>query len=508
MRAPHKAQSSSAVIDGQTSRLLTRFVVAVVATGALLLVWRPSFVHAQDSTSVHHEQPPVVQAEGVLVPATQPPAGATTTHIVKAGETLWSIAARFYGDGHQWPALARSNRIPTNAERVLEVGMKLTVPAQPTVRGENAAAVAAAPADSTVPKVALTRAGEGTLPTPPKAGPLAAQTASKGNASAPERANPGRAASTVVSAAPKAPSSPEAPVDTGRVDLSPQRGTLLGSPGVARIGLVEQADKVASRKASEIETVFHRDLPDAAEAERRTRAALRPNTPAPRQAEFDAAPFVLSAAELAAGGVIDQRVGASENTPRDYPHRAIMTDDVSAIAPAGSSYKVGDRLISVTTRSQGQGKGKNASLIVVPTGVLVVVKAEPGQPVLASLTRQFGRVEQGQRLLPAPQRAGEWVQPAPLAAPDIATTVRWLDGGELMPTLQTFLLLGAGSTQGLQAGDEVALYRPAEGAAAELLTATARVVRVDGETSAAIITRQYAPDIAIGMAARRYAKAP
>jgi hypothetical protein len=35
-----------------------------------------------------------------------------------------------------------------------------------------------------------------------------------------------------------------------------------------------------------------------------------------------------------------------------------------------------------------------------------------------------------------------------------------------------------------------------------------RVVRVDRETSTAVVTRQYTPDIAVGLTARRFAKAP
>jgi LysM repeat protein len=495
MRAPKQAHSKSAVVHGEASRLLSRVVVAIVATGALLLVWRPAVVHAQDSSSVDG-QPPASPAAAQQ--------GATATHVVKAGETLWSIAARYYGDGHEWKSLARINRIATNGERAIEVGMKLTVPARPTVRGANAAIVAAAPADSTVPKVALAKAGEGTLPTPPKSGTLAAQTAAKGNATAGARPVARPAAAPKVAA--KATEAPAPPADTTRADLSPQRGTLIGSRGASRIGLVDQGDQAAARKPTEIQTVFHRDLPDAAEAERRTRAALRPNTPTPRHAELEAAPFLVTEAELAAAGRVDQRVGSRTDFPANYPQRAIKTDEVTLKAPTGVTYKVGDRLLALTTQPLPGAKG--STRVAVPTGVLVVTKAEPGKPALAELARQSGRVEQGQHVVAAPTASGEWVRAVALPAPDLSTTVRWLDTGELLPTLQSFLLLGAGSAQGFQAGDEVAVYHRAAGAATESLAATARIVRVDRETSAAVITRQYAPDIAVGLAARRYAKAP
>jgi hypothetical protein len=506
-------------VNGEASRLVIRVVVAMVATGALLLVWRPAVVHAQDSTAVD-AQPPVSSAASAGPSGA--PQGATATHVVKAGETLWSIAARFYGDGNEWTTLARTNRIPTNGERGLEVGMKLTVPARPTVRGANAAAVAAAPADSTVPKVALARAGEGTLQPLSKSGTLAAQTAGKGNAAAGTRkgTRPAAAAagadvtadSTVVSFRASVNASASISVvagsakpDSAKADLSPQRGTPLVNRGVSRIGLVDQGGQAASRKSSEVETVFHRDMPDAAEAERRTRAALRPNTPVPRRAELESAPFLVTEAELAAAGRVDQRLGSRTDFPADYPQRAIKTDQVTLVAPAGVTYKVGDRLVAITTQAYQSSK---APRIAIPTGVLVVTRAEPGKPALAELDRQMGRVEQGQRVVAAPTASAEWLTATALSAPDLTTTVRWLDADELLPTLQSFLLLGAGASQGLKAGDEIALYRQAEGTATEGLVATVRVVRVDRETSAAVVTRQYVPEIAVGLTARRFAKAP
>lgn len=523
MRAPRQAHARSAVVNGEASRLVIRVVVAMVATGALLLVWRPAVVHAQDSTAVDG-QPPVSSAAADSGSVARQ--GATATHVVKSGETLWSIAARYYGDGDEWKSLARTNRISTNGERGLEVGMKLSVPARPTVRGANAAAVAAAPADSTVPKVALARAGEGTLQPLPKSGTLAAQTAAKGNAVAGARSGkrPVAAAasgadgvsfrasfsasvsvSATVSVAADSAKADSAKADSTKADLSPQRGTLLVSRGVSRIGLVDQGGQAASRKASEVETVFHRDMPDAAEAERRTRATLRPNTPVPRRAELESAPFLVTEAELVAAGRVDQRIGSRIDFPDDYPQRAIKTDRVTLVAPAGVAYKVGDRLLVITTQAHPSSK---APRIAIPTGVLVVTHAEPGKPALAELDRQMGRVEQGQRVVAAPTASAEWVTAVALSAPDLSTTVRWLDAGELLPTLQSFLLLGAGASQGLQAGDEVAIYRQPEGAATESLAATVRVVRVDRETSTAVVTRQYTPDIAVGLTARRFAKAP
>jgi len=175
------------------------------------------------------------------------------------------------------------------------------------------------------------------------------------------------------------------------------------------------------------------------------------------------------------------------------------------LAPApGASYAVGQRLIAFAEARTDDGK----TAVAIPSGVLEVTQAEAGRPAVAVVRRQSGRIEGGQRVVAA---AGE---PAPrgtaqrLAAPDLSTTVRWLERSALLPTLQSYLVLDAGSDKGFKAGDEVALYAPSGASAAETLTATVRVVRVDGASSTAIILRQYGHEITTGMAARRFATAP
>lgn len=501
MRAANRAHASTTVSGAQATAVLSRLLVAVIATLALLLVWRPAMLRAQEAPA---PQPP---ASSAAPAAATPQEQGAKTHIVKAGETLWSLAARYYGDGHQWQNLARRNGIPISEDPPLRVGMRLSVPARPVVRGAKAAEVAAAPADSTVPKAALAKAGEGTLPAPPAAasrapsGSLAAQTAGKGNAGA--TPVPRAAAAAPAARVSAAPAQPPVGADTSKANLQPTVGTMMGERGVRRIGLSDQEAAMNSRKPSEVVTVFHRDLPDAAEAERRTRAVLRPNTPTPRTAEFLSAPFVVAERSLDKLGRIAARVGSPE-TSEEYPQRAIKTDQVELEAPPKQSYKVGDRLVAFappTTVDKGQ-------LLVQPTGVLEVIKAEAGKPALAVVRRQSGRIEAGQHLLPAPPVDAPWVKTVRLDAPDVATTVKWLDPQEAQPTLQSFVVVGAGAAKGLAAGDELALYRRIAKGTTETVAATVRIVRADRDYATAVVTRQYQTDITVGMTARRYAKAP
>lgn len=513
MRAVRRAQSTSVMPSRHAAALLYRLLMALVATAALLIVWRPRVVHAQgaQSTDVQTSDSTTAQAPAAAQaqPTRQPPA--TTTHVVKPGETLWSLAARYYGDGHQWQELARRNGIAATDGAPLRVGQRLTVPVRRVASGTKAAATAAAPADSTVPRVALAKAGEGTLPTPPAAartasagrGSLAAQTAGKGNAAG----NVGAKPAAAQAAAPKpaqASAQALAQADTSRANLTPQVGTMLGERSLKRVGLVDQSTQAASRKPAEMQTIFHLDMPDAAEAERRTRAALRPNVPVLRQAEFDAAPYLATESFAKAAGRIVARRGASAEADQTYPQRALKTDEVEVRPPAGTTWAVGERLVAFTTQSLSGSKGR---LVVVPTGVLEVRKAEGGSVAIAEVLRQSGRVEQGQQLVAAAGNAAPRVQAEKLASPDVVTTVLWLDPNELLPTLSSYLVLGAGADKALKPGDEVALYAAVPGAQ-ESVMATARIVRVDAASSTAVIVSQQGREIAVGMAVRRFAKAP
>jgi nucleoid-associated protein YgaU len=50
----------------------------------------------------------------------------SATHTVQAGETLWSIAEKYYQDGFKWVEIQKANSIPTNSN--LEKGRELMIP--------------------------------------------------------------------------------------------------------------------------------------------------------------------------------------------------------------------------------------------------------------------------------------------------------------------------------------------------------------------------------------------
>ena len=167
MRAAPQAHPSE--VPASTARqALVRLLIALAATVALLALWTPKVVHAQTSATA----------------ASQVADSSTTIHVVKAGESLWLIAERYYGDGHQWQEVARRNSLSTSQDKVLVVGMKLRVPAhpvlatQPPSKGASLSAQTADKADA-APAAALPRAARASATSTSKAAASANRTSSK-----------------------------------------------------------------------------------------------------------------------------------------------------------------------------------------------------------------------------------------------------------------------------------------------------------------------------------------
>ncbi len=51
-----------------------------------------------------------------------------TTHVISAGDSLWALAEKYFGDGKQWKSIADAN--PGQNPKKLEVGSELTIPAK------------------------------------------------------------------------------------------------------------------------------------------------------------------------------------------------------------------------------------------------------------------------------------------------------------------------------------------------------------------------------------------
>jgi nucleoid-associated protein YgaU len=58
-----------------------------------------------------------------------------TKHVIADGETLWSIAEKYYHSGYNWVTLAKENNL-TNADNIF-TGQELNIPKAETIRPES-----------------------------------------------------------------------------------------------------------------------------------------------------------------------------------------------------------------------------------------------------------------------------------------------------------------------------------------------------------------------------------
>ena len=98
-----------------------------VAIGALFFVWLSA---AQLAPFVSAAQGLQATLTPTAAPATPvPPAGnpGSQSYTIQAGDTLWSIATKFYGNGSKYTLIQQANDLPNNA--ILQVGSTLILPA-------------------------------------------------------------------------------------------------------------------------------------------------------------------------------------------------------------------------------------------------------------------------------------------------------------------------------------------------------------------------------------------
>ena len=522
------AQQAHVYSDRRTSAtvLLRQLALAVGATVLLLVLWRPTVLRAQSGppTTTAPKTPlkgasASAPVRNVVKPAA-PRDTTTTTHVVKTGETLWSIASRYYGDGHEWRALARRNGIPTAGELTMKAGTKLQVPSKGAVAAV-AAATHALPAalDTMVPKIAMTPAVAAPPPPPEsvvvprhEAGALSAQTADKTDAAKSGASRASSATKKVAIATPAdkrtmVAASVEAVADTSslqrRTVLMPHikaERMLTRSP--THVGITSASAQRDAASRTDVPTVFVSRAPDAETVKAASRSAMARFTVAPRTAEYLAAPYPVESAQLHNAGRIVRRIEPLGASLHDV-ERMQLADEEEVAAPVGVTLTVGDRLVAVTggtTIAQGLQ-------MAIASGVLQVVRADAGKPVIAAVRSQSGAIERGQLLVPVTGTPASAKAAEPIKGFDVETRVAWVDSTALMPTLQSYVLLAAGDGQGVKAGDEFALVRKVSGRADEHV-GVVRVVRTSARGSSAMVIRQSSADIEIGITARRIARMP
>jgi hypothetical protein len=186
--------------------------------------------------------------------------------------------------------------------------------------------------------------------------------------------------------------------------------------------------------------------------------------------------------------------------------RIFISPPVGYVAPEGERY-LAYRLGPVL-EDQGQ--------VIIPTGIIEVTKApRSGVAAGARVVRAFLELSAEDRLIPMDTAGvGTTVRPRAVANGDI-TTIKWVFGEPVLPSVQSFVVLGMSSQQGVKMGDEFLIYRPqtkSEDDRApddpEIPISRIQVVRSTPYGVTAVVLGQEQPAIKEGMNARVIARMP
>jgi len=185
--------------------------------------------------------------------------------------------------------------------------------------------------------------------------------------------------------------------------------------------------------------------------------------------------------------------------------RILIAPPVGYVAPEGERY-LAFRLGPII-EDQGQ--------IIIPTGIVEVTRAPRGEiAAVAKVVRAFNELSATDRLIPI-DTAGVSTTTRPTRITDgPSTTIRWIYGEPVLPSVQNFVVLAVSSRNGVQMGDEFVIYQrtgksvDGELRDPEILIGKAQVVRSTPYGVTAVVLGQEQPAIKEGMWARVTAKMP
>ncbi len=152
--------------------------------------------------------------------------------------------------------------------------------------------------------------------------------------------------------------------------------------------------------------------------------------------------------------------------------------------------------------------------MVVPTGIVVVERADNGDATTVRIVRMFDEVEIGNGIIPLASRPSgpAGVTRTHLELGTMAKVV-WIPSEPVLPTIQRYVVLDVTAPESVSLGDQFTLLRPRvhrdDGTwLPEEPIALAQVVRITNRSVTAIIVDQRHPTISVGTEARLTARVP
>jgi len=241
-----------------------------------------------------------------------------------------------------------------------------------------------------------------------------------------------------------------------------------------------------------------------------TRAQAQVIAPAPtiRPGEFYAAPYVERYGGPANAGYI---VGTGEvrGIPLTLTDRPIQSyERIFVVVPPGMSSAVGTRYVTLREGPLLEGVGQ----VMVPTSIITIERAQPGQAVEARVMARFEPVMIGQQLVTMESVPANLPRPT-AQANGLRTEVLWMRAQPALPSLQSYVVVAGGSASGMRMGDQITFMREARADDNGIVhpasdIAVAQIVRVTEHASTALIIDQMYAGPSVGTVARVTAKMP